>query len=77
MSLGDDGNLSITVGAYQPYAVFVHEGTKPHIIAPKDGGTLAFLWPAMGPGMFFFKSVNHPGTKANKFLSDNLPLFFA
>lgn len=67
--------FTVTIAALQPYAVFVHEGTKPHIIMGNP--TLAFLWPAAGEGTFFFASVHHPGTKPNKFLSDNLHLFFA
>lgn len=74
ISSGD--TLSVTVGAYQPYAIYVHEGTKPHIIRARNANVLAFYWPAKGTGMFFFKSVNHPGYKGNKFLTDNLRLFF-
>ncbi len=57
------------------YSLYVHEGTKPHIINAKPGGVLAFNWPA-GPtgGMFFAASVNHPGTKARPFLRDALKL---
>jgi hypothetical protein len=67
--------FSVIIGAYQPYAVYVHEGTKPHVIKPKkDGGTLHFM---MDGHDVYAKSVQHPGYKGNKFLSDNLKLFFA
>jgi hypothetical protein len=69
------GGLSVIIGCYHPAAIFVHEGTKPHKITGNP--ILAFKWPAVGDGMFFFRSVNHPGNAANKFLSDNLRLFFA
>jgi hypothetical protein len=61
------------------YAMFVHEGTAPHVIAAKNAGALAFEWAngPDGPGQYFFMSVNHPGTKPNRFLTDNLPLVVA
>lgn len=41
-----------------PHARFVHDGTRPHVIRPKD--RLALRWPI--PGKFAFaKKVNHPG----------------
>ena len=57
------------------YSLFVHEGTAPHTITGNP--LLAFMWPngPDGPGPYFFRSVNHPGTKANRFLTDNLRLF--
>lgn len=53
------GNSDIT-----PYAIFVHEGTKPHIIRPKNKKGLA----NKKTGAFFGKEVHHPGTKANPYL---------
>ena len=41
-----------------PYAKFVHWGTKPHVIKPKD--KKALRW-AVGDKFAFAKSVNHPG----------------
>ncbi len=81
---GEKG-VNIVVGAYLPYAVFVHEGTKAHTIAAKNAPMLAFAWPSGpfgakgmgGTGLHFYKVVHHPGTKPNRFLSDNLRLFFA
>ena len=59
------------------YAMFVHEGTKAHVI--QGNPTLAFHWDEgpNGPGVYFFASVNHPGTKANKFFTDNISAFAA
>jgi len=48
------------------YAVYVHEGTAPHTIKPK-GKYLRFK--GSGGNYVFAKSVNHPGTKANPFLT--------
>jgi hypothetical protein len=51
--------------------------TSPHVI-PKGGAaagrTLVFFWPApKGPGkVVFFRSVNHPGSNFDKYLSRKL-----
>lgn len=53
-------------GKLQPspkYAIFVHDGTKPHIIEPSTAKAL-FWKNASHP----VKRVNHPGTVANPFL---------
>jgi hypothetical protein len=63
-----------------PYAIWVHEGAKPHIIVPRNAKMLA--WPSeggggggsfdmqhFGPGsMIFAHIVHHPGNKPNRFL---------
>jgi len=56
-------NLEVEVGNSKlaPYARFVHEGTKAHVIRPKTKKALKTPW---GPR----KKVNHPGTKANPYL---------
>lgn len=51
-------------GGSAPYAPFVHEGTKPHIIRPKKKKALA----NKKAGILFGKKVNHPGNKPNQFL---------
>lgn len=50
-----------TGGEANDYAVFVHEGTGPHIIRPRNGRFLHF-------GDTFTTIVHHPGTHATKFL---------
>jgi len=50
--------LDVVVGV--EYASFTNADTEPHLI--EGNPILAFLWPARGPGTFFFRSVNHPGT---------------
>src|SRR5882724_10945514 len=45
------------------YALFVHDGTRPHLIKASPGKVLAD-----GRGGFFGKIVNHPGTRANPFM---------
>lgn len=43
--------------------------TRPHAI---EGNPLAFKWPAMGGGMFFFRHVNHPGSDLGPYLQTKL-----
>lgn len=50
-----------------PYAVYVHEGTAPHPIEPRQAPMLVF--PSRRSGITVFtKHVDHPGTRANPFL---------
>jgi predicted NAD/FAD-dependent oxidoreductase len=53
------------VGAKPKYALFVEAGTKAHIIEPRRKSVLRFKvagqWVAA-------KKVNHPGTRARKFM---------
>lgn len=44
--------------------------TKPHIISGNP--MLAFKWPRMGSGMFFFRTVHHPGSDFNQYLTEKL-----
>jgi len=56
-------NLSAIIEPNVKYAIFVHEGTRPHIITPRN--KKALYWKgAMHP----VKRVMHPGTKANPFM---------
>lgn len=58
----------LTIGSEGiPYAYMHHEGTRPHIIAPKNGGVLV-----IGRGSIIRGPVMHPGTKPNRFLSDQI-----
>lgn len=60
------GKLDALVGTNVEYAVFVHEGTRPHEI---HGNPWLYWKGADHP----VKMVNHPGTKARKFLVNALP----
>lgn len=46
------------------YAYMHHQGTRPHLIAPRGGGALV-----IGKGRMIRGPVLHPGTKANPYLS--------
>lgn len=64
----------MTVGSSRKYARLHHEGTRPHIIRPKqEGGVLVFG--ARGGRTVITREVRHPGTKPNRYLTDNLELF--
>lgn len=48
-----------------PYAQFVHDGTKPHLIFPSRKKSLRWA----GGGLFHFaKVVRHPGNKPDKWM---------
>ncbi len=47
------------------YGKYVHDGTDPHIITPREKKCLRW---AGGNGFIFAKRVTHPGTKADPFL---------
>lgn len=60
-----------------PHAVFVHWGTKPHIIKPKNRKLLR--WPS-GGSFVFANFVNHPGYAGDPYLTriaDQVPRIFA
>ncbi|WP_169976128.1 HK97 gp10 family phage protein [Campylobacter sp. RM16191] len=59
-------NFEVEIGNTKlaPYAKFVHEGTKPHVIKVKKMKALA----NKKTGQIFGKKVNHPGIKANPYL---------
>ena len=64
-----NGNGSATVYAQADYAGFVEEGTKAHVIRPKNRKALRFPVGG-GAGFGFAKVINHPGSKP-------YPYFFA
>jgi hypothetical protein len=65
------GPFVMVVSEGVPYAVWHHEGTEPHVIRPRKAKVLSWV---SGGERRFASSVNHPGTRPNRFLSDNLPL---
>ena len=65
----DSRGLIATVGSDNRIALMHHNGTKPHIIMPRRAQTLRFY--SRGR-IVYSKLVHHPGTKPNKYLTDNL-----
>ena len=65
----DPRGQRIWIGSDLNYALAHHEGTKPHVITPKSGKMLRFV--SRGT-VVYAHAVNHPGTKANRYLADAL-----
>jgi hypothetical protein len=63
---------TLTISASSPIAFYHHEGTRPHLITARDGGFLKFSGKG---GVTYARTVRHPGTKPNRFLSDQLKFF--
>lgn len=57
------------IGSHLPYALAHHEGTAPRVIKPKNGQVLSFKSKGVS---IVTDEVQHPGTEANRYLSDNL-----
>lgn len=60
-----------SVGSKLPYALLHHEGSRPHVILPVTKKHLAFVSKGR---LIITNRVNHPGTRPNRYLTDNLPL---
>lgn len=64
--------LTVAVGSNRKIAELHHEGTKPHVIRARNAKALRYQ--GSNGEIVFAKSVNHPGTKPNRYLTDNLGL---
>lgn len=49
-----------------PHALFVHWGTRPHVIKPKN--KKALRWAGANGRFMFAKAVSHPGYKGDPYL---------
>ena len=67
----DSRGQFVKIGSSLNYALLHHEGTKPHIIVPDRATVLRFV--SRGR-VVYAHAVMHPGTKANRYLTDNLKL---
>lgn len=61
--------LAVLVGSDSRVALMHHEGTSPHTILPKRAKTLRFYSHGR---IVYAKVVHHPGTRPNRYLTDNL-----
>jgi hypothetical protein len=64
--------LTVAVGSNRSIAALHHDGTKPHVIRARNSKALRYE--GTGGEVIFAKSVNHPGTHPNRYLTDNLRL---
>lgn len=69
---GHGGDLAIQVGSDVPHALVHHEGSRPHVIRARNAKALRYVNSA--GDVVFARGVHHPGTRANRYLTDNLPL---
>lgn len=61
----------VKIGSTLKYALLHHEGTKPHLIRPRGTGVLSFQKKGQ---IIITHLVRHPGTRPNRYLTDNLKL---
>lgn len=61
----------VRIGSRNRVSLIHHEGTRPHAILPDRHKALRF---SNSGRMVYARSVMHPGTKPNRYLSDNLRL---
>lgn len=69
--LRDSRGQFVKIGSALNYALMHHEGTKPHVIAAKRAPVLRFVSKGR---VVYAHAVMHPGTKPNRYLTDNLRL---
>jgi hypothetical protein len=67
----DSRGQYLKIGSSVPHAYMHHEGTKPHLIKARTRRTLRFFSKGF---MVYAQMVRHPGTKPNRYLTDNLKL---
>lgn len=60
-----EGSVVLEFTAHTPYASYVIDGTRPHIIRARAARYLH--WVDAGGGDRFAKQVNHPGAEPNRF----------
>jgi hypothetical protein len=63
------------VGSKDKKALWMESGTRPHVITPKNGPYLVFFWARVGH-VVRMKAVNHPGTRAYRYLETALTRSF-
>lgn len=61
--------LVAVIGSNNKIALMHHNGTRPHMIAARRASTLRFY--SRGR-IVYAKVVHHPGTRPNRYLTDNL-----
>lgn len=70
---GTTTGQNLWIGSELKYAYVHHQGSRPHLITPKPGGELVFR--GRGRVLTHARTVHHPGTKPNPYLSSQLHHF--
>lgn len=65
------GLPALWIGSNSGIAYLHHEGTRPHAISARNAQFLRF---SSRGRMVYARTVMHPGTKPNRFLTDNIYL---
>lgn len=65
------GLPALWIGSTNSIAYLHHEGTRPHAISARNAQFLRF---SSRGRMVYARTVMHPGTKPNRFLTDNIYL---
>lgn len=66
-------DVIVGIDGVTDYLGYILNGTPPHVITPHEDRPNPHLRFLSGGGVVFAKSVNHPGTRANDFLTPALP----
>lgn len=61
------------IGSRERHALLHHEGTRAHMVVPRSQQILRY---GTQGRVVYSRSVKHPGTKANHYLSDQLRFAF-
>ena len=61
----------LRLGSPLSYALMHHNGTRPHLIVPNKSQVLRFT---AGSRVIYTHMVRHPGTRPNRYLTDQLYL---
>jgi hypothetical protein len=69
---GRPDTISVRVGSNVRHALIHHEGSRSHLITARQGGVLRYI--NKQGRVVYARSVVHPGHRANRYLSDSLPL---
>lgn len=69
--LRDSRSQYLWIGSNEAHALMHHQGTKPHTIVPREAPILRFT---SGSRIIYSRHVEHPGTRPNRYLSDQLYL---
>jgi hypothetical protein len=69
-SSGD--RIIIRVGSSVPYSLMHHQGTRPHLIVSVHAKAMRYV--NKNGDVVFARIVHSPGSKPNRFLTDNLHL---
>lgn len=67
----DSNSQQLWIGSLVNHALIHHEGSRPHMIFGHNRGMMRF---SSGGRQVYTRAVRHPGTRPNRYLSDNLQL---